>query len=75
MLGANALPNTDVHEHDSLNINPAKQCWMRCKCVALPSLRNNAALMQLRHLKGKKMLLLPSLRIDERGELLRRGSD
>src|ERR1017187_4103451 len=75
MLGANVLPDANIHEHHSLNINAAKQRRMWRECVTLASLRDDAALMQLRHLKRKKVLLLPSLRIHERRKLLRCGSN
>src|SRR6266542_1192977 len=75
MLGADVLPHANVHEHHFLNIDTAKQRRMWRECVTLASLRDDSALMQLRHLKRKKVLLLPSLRIHERCELLRRGSN
>src|SRR6266850_6720054 len=75
MLGANVLPHADIHEHHSLNINATEENRMRCECVTLTALWNDAALMQLRHLKGEQVLLLPRLCVHERSELLRRRSD
>ena len=51
MLSTDMLPYADVHEHHSLNINPAKQRRMRRESVTLAALWNNAALVQLRHLE------------------------
>ena len=75
MLGADVLPQTEVHEHHSLNINTPKQRRMGRECVTLTALWNDAALVQLCHLEREQMLLLPRLSVRKRRKLLRRRSD
>jgi hypothetical protein len=50
MLCADMLPYANVHEHHPIYVNAAKQRRMWRECVTLASLRDDAALMQLRHL-------------------------